>query len=63
MDRHYPLFGGLPVNLNESEENLSDADSARRTLRSTVRTTTARAVATIVARPLAGVQFLLLANL
>lgn len=54
MDRYHPAYGGPPVNLARSEDELSDVESARRALRSTIRSTTARLVATVVARPFAG---------
>lgn len=53
LDRYYPQFGGDPVNLTVSEDELDDADSARRALRSTIRTTAARSVALVIARPFA----------
>ncbi|VDD87688.1 unnamed protein product [Enterobius vermicularis] len=53
MDRYHPAYGGPPVNLARSEDELSDVESARRALRSTIRSTTARLVATVVARPFA----------
>jgi len=51
IDRYYPELGGKPVNLEKKEKDMTDAESFRVYLRTSIRETVAQTVATIAARP------------
>lgn len=60
MDRHYVEIGGKPINLKKEESEMSDAESMRRVLRSSIRESISRSVAVIFSRPFTGTHLFLL---